>query len=168
MFASGDKVYTKNFGQGQRWLPGVITEVTGPASFMVRLGDGRIIRRHQDHLRIRKNDIEIVSDPEVEGVTCKEAEVPSDNLLDTLIQPSTSSIETEPGGESSNNPDNTETESDTTGEPPTDHEVVVDTGTLSPPTSEGTTVMPQQTPLKKTYPKRNRHPPDWYDGKCTA
>ena len=167
-FASGDKVYTKNFGQGQRWLPGVITEVTGPVSFMVRLGDGRIIRRHQDHLRIRKNDIEIVSDPEMEGVTRKEAEVPSDNLLDTLIQPSTSSIETEPGGESSNNPDNTETESDSTGEPPTDHEVVVDTGTLSPPTSEGTTVMPQQTPLKKTYPKRNRHPPDWYDGKRTA
>ena len=105
---------------------------------MVRLGDGRIIRRHQDHLRIRKNDIEIVSDPEAEVATRKEAEVPSDTLLDTLIQPSTPSLETaESGGKSSDNPDNTEAESDSTGEPPTDHEVVVDTETLSPATSEG-------------------------------
>ena len=31
-------------------------ELTGPVSFMVRLQDGRIIRRHQDHLRCRTPD----------------------------------------------------------------------------------------------------------------
>jgi hypothetical protein len=55
-FTVGEWVYAKNFGQGQRWLPSVITEVTGPVSFMVKLQDGRCVRRHQDHLRIRKTD----------------------------------------------------------------------------------------------------------------
>ena len=51
-----DKVYVKTFGQGQRWLPGEIVEVTGPVSFMVKLLDGRLLRYHQDNLRIRKDN----------------------------------------------------------------------------------------------------------------
>ena len=39
----GDKVYVKNFGQGQRCLPGEIVEVTDPVSFMVKLLDGRLL-----------------------------------------------------------------------------------------------------------------------------
>lgn len=31
----------------QGWLPSEVTEVTGPVSFMVRLEDGRIIRRNE-------------------------------------------------------------------------------------------------------------------------
>ena len=43
-------VGTKNFGQGPRWLAGEVTEVTGPVSFLVTLhGNGRLVRRHQDH-----------------------------------------------------------------------------------------------------------------------
>ena len=56
MFAVGDPVYAKNFGQGQRWLSGEVTELTGPVSVMVTLNDGRLLRRHQDHIRIRKSN----------------------------------------------------------------------------------------------------------------
>jgi hypothetical protein len=48
----GKKVYAKNFGHGQHWLPSMITEVTGPISFMVKLQDGCCVRR----IRIKKTD----------------------------------------------------------------------------------------------------------------
>ena len=51
-FYVGDNVYTKNFSNyGDYWLEGVIVKVCGPVSYMVKLTDGRIIRRHLDHLR---------------------------------------------------------------------------------------------------------------------
>ncbi len=47
VFTVGDKAYAKNFTKGQRWLLCEVTEVTSPVSFIVKLLDGRIIRRHQ-------------------------------------------------------------------------------------------------------------------------
>lgn len=49
----GNRVYVCNFGSGEKWLPGVILEKTGPVSFRITLEDGRVIRRHQDHVRLR-------------------------------------------------------------------------------------------------------------------
>ena len=51
--SSGERVYAENFGKGARWLPGILKEANGPVSFTVELEDGRIIRRHSDHLRSR-------------------------------------------------------------------------------------------------------------------
>lgn len=48
-----DKVFVKNFGPGKRWLPGILLRMSGPRSFMVKLWDGRVVRRHLDHLRKR-------------------------------------------------------------------------------------------------------------------
>ena len=42
--------------QDQKWLPATIEEITGPVSYLVRLEDQRLVRRHQDHLRKRKTD----------------------------------------------------------------------------------------------------------------
>ena len=53
MFSTGDQVYVRNFGPGHVWLPGTVTLVSGPLSYTVELTDGRIMRRHQDHLRQR-------------------------------------------------------------------------------------------------------------------
>jgi len=39
-----------------RWLPGVIEEKLGPVTFTVRLADGRIWRRHQDHIKSARPD----------------------------------------------------------------------------------------------------------------
>lgn len=46
----GEAVYASNFRRGPRWLPGILKESTGPTSFAVQLEDGRLLRRHQDHL----------------------------------------------------------------------------------------------------------------------
>ena len=56
-FSVSDCVYVRNFGQGEVWLPGVISEVTGPVSYTIELTDGRTVRRHQDHVRMRHDTL---------------------------------------------------------------------------------------------------------------
>ena len=53
VFVVGDKVYAQNFGSGKFWFHGTVVEVTGPLSFKIQLEDGRILRRHVDHIRKR-------------------------------------------------------------------------------------------------------------------
>ena len=43
----------QNYHHGDRWLPGVVQQKTGPVSFRVKLNDGRMRRCHQDQLRKR-------------------------------------------------------------------------------------------------------------------
>ena len=50
-FTKENPVYVRNFGTGQRWLPGVIQEPIGSVSFLVKLSNSQLVRRHQDHLR---------------------------------------------------------------------------------------------------------------------
>ena len=46
----GAQVYARNFSQGPKWVPGILRESNGPIAFEVELEDGRMWRRHQDHL----------------------------------------------------------------------------------------------------------------------
>jgi len=56
-FQVGDMVYVKNFARGPVWVSGHITCQNGPVSYSVELQDGRIWKRHVDHLRKRwQND----------------------------------------------------------------------------------------------------------------
>ena len=57
-FSVGDAVWAMNFQAKPKWIPGVLEEQAGPVSFTVRLADGRIWRRHQDHLRIKRPEEE--------------------------------------------------------------------------------------------------------------
>ena len=66
----GEAVYASNFRRGPRWLLGILKESTGPTSFAVQLEDGRLLRRHQDHLMQRScapqastADQEVPADP---------------------------------------------------------------------------------------------------------
>ena len=52
-FNEDETVYVRNFGPRQKWLPGTIVATTGPVSYRVLLEDGRVWRRHQDHMRQR-------------------------------------------------------------------------------------------------------------------
>ena len=52
-FFCGDAVWSMNFAGTPKWLPGVLETQTGPVSFTVRLPDGRLWKRHVDHLRQR-------------------------------------------------------------------------------------------------------------------
>ena len=51
MFQNGQIVWVRNFRDGEKWLKGVVVEVSGPLSYKVRVFDGRLWRRHVDHLR---------------------------------------------------------------------------------------------------------------------
>ncbi|KAL2086779.1 hypothetical protein ACEWY4_017838 [Coilia grayii] len=46
-------VFLRNFGEGPRWMPGEIVDITGPLSYKVRAEDGQVHRRHVDQLRGR-------------------------------------------------------------------------------------------------------------------
>ena len=47
----GDSVNVRNFAAtGDNWLPGSIVESLGPLSFRVKLSDGRLVKRHIDHI----------------------------------------------------------------------------------------------------------------------
>ncbi len=48
----GSKVLAKNFSTGQAWLPGTISEASGPKSYIVETTDGRLLRRHVNHIRL--------------------------------------------------------------------------------------------------------------------
>ena len=48
-----DTVCIRNFTSSQHWLPGTILCQSGPVSFVVKLTDGLVISRHQDHICLR-------------------------------------------------------------------------------------------------------------------
>ena len=51
-FNIDDRVFVRNFAtSGNTWLPGVIIESRGELTFFVELQDGRVFRRHIDHIR---------------------------------------------------------------------------------------------------------------------
>ena len=52
-FAVEERVFVRNHGRGDRWLPGIITSTSGPLSFKVDIKNGRTVKCHQDHLRKR-------------------------------------------------------------------------------------------------------------------
>lgn len=55
-FTVGDLVYIWNFGPEARWLPGFITQLTGPYSYRVQLNNGQEWRHHIKQLRRRADD----------------------------------------------------------------------------------------------------------------
>ena len=51
MFHKGKEVFAQNLNNSPGWLTGNILEGIDALSFLIRLQDGRVIRRHQDHVR---------------------------------------------------------------------------------------------------------------------
>ena len=47
----GQNVMVKDIQTGFSWIPGIIIERLGPLSYLVMLEDGRIRKRHVDHIR---------------------------------------------------------------------------------------------------------------------
>lgn len=50
------EVYTRSFETGNTWILGEIVETRSSVLFLVKCVDGKLIRRHQDHLRHCKDD----------------------------------------------------------------------------------------------------------------
>ncbi len=53
-FCVGDLVLLLNITYGPKWIPGHIVTLTGPLSYKVILGDGRVVRRHVDQIYTRQ------------------------------------------------------------------------------------------------------------------
>ena len=52
-FDVNDKFFVNNPQGTPTWLEGIVTEITGPLSYKIKLSNGSIIRRHIYHIRIR-------------------------------------------------------------------------------------------------------------------
>ena len=53
-FQVGDSVYVRDF-PSKSWMTGSVSEVKGPLSYNVTLSDGRVVRRHVEHIRSRSS-----------------------------------------------------------------------------------------------------------------
>ena len=142
-FKEDETVYVRNFGPGQKWLPGTIVATTGPVSYRVLLEDGRAWRRHQDHMRQRWE--KQVSSRETEShitplvpISKPDVVVNDDVATGTDNVPSVSAPETAPV-------ESAETESSSTAQQ-----------------SGSTTVSILPNVSSRKYPKRARKPPDRY------
>ena len=82
----GEAVYASNFRSVPKWMPGVLKQSTGPTSFAVQMEDGRLLRRHQDHLIPQSSVIqEPIANQEVPQLQA--AEQPELQLEEPLTQP---------------------------------------------------------------------------------
>ncbi|XP_055911879.1 uncharacterized protein K02A2.6-like [Eupeodes corollae] len=52
-YDSGEPVWYRNYAQGPRWEPGLISEVKGPVSVVIESKGGKEIHRHADQIRRR-------------------------------------------------------------------------------------------------------------------
>ena len=138
-FRLGDTVFVKNFGAGQRWLPGQIVDVSGPVSFHVLLEDGRRKRCHQDQLRSRVVDD---GDPDT-------TQGGPDSSF-PIASPSSS--EEAPTPQGAGPPESRQ---------PTDSSTSTESNTSSP-TESSTPVQPTETAAKR-YPRRQRRPREWFE-----
>ncbi|KAG1927827.1 K02A2.6-like [Pimephales promelas] len=66
-FCVGYPVLVRNFSYGPKWIPGNIETVTGPVSYKVMLGDGRVVRRHVDQIHGRQELLVKHSREEMDG-----------------------------------------------------------------------------------------------------
>ena len=51
VFNKGDTVLVRNFPSGKGWIRGTVVKSLSPVSYRVTLDSGRVVKRHQDHLR---------------------------------------------------------------------------------------------------------------------
>ena len=78
----GDPVRIVNFSKSaknqDKWLAGVVTDKLGPLTYLITLDDGRIFRRHIDHIRLSTNSMTNIGTPQPLDV-----EVPNVLISDT-------------------------------------------------------------------------------------
>ena len=61
IFQQDDLVMVYGFNKGLRnsWLPGIVASTNGEQSYKIKLADGKILRRHADHIYPRQGDCNI-------------------------------------------------------------------------------------------------------------
>lgn len=64
-FEASDPVFVKDFSSPKSWQKGTVVQTTGPISALAELPDGRVVQRHQDHVRKNHNQEPTISNPEI-------------------------------------------------------------------------------------------------------
>ena len=148
-FTRGNLVYAKNYGPGQRWLPGKVVETEGSVMCSVELTDGRIVRRHFDQLCVHI-DAEISVAPDA-GEPVDSA-VPIEQDYSGGETPLTLPDVTEP-----------QTTTETEG-PSVDAQTQADSGdTESPETPETVGTHLEESTCTVRRSTRNRRPPERFE-----
>ena len=80
-FAQGDTVYIKNYSYGPKWIPAVIHSSSGPVSYKVIVGNGRLIKRHVDQVRARPTTMVSSEMPGEEAVVSTDTVVCAEGLV---------------------------------------------------------------------------------------
>ena len=78
----GTAVYVFNNHRTPKWLPGTIKQITGPASVLVKLYDGRTFRRHIDNINVRSTqDIHDVNlDADINPISADSSALPTQTV----------------------------------------------------------------------------------------
>ena len=67
VYSEGAPVYVRNYSRGDKWVPAVVSQVSGPLQYSVSDLEGRVLRRHTDQMR-RRTSFGPSQDPVVEPV----------------------------------------------------------------------------------------------------
>ena len=69
-FNEGDSVMVRNYGRGEKWLPGKISKILGTRNYMVQVR-GQSWKRHVDQLQISQEDFKNDVDYELANEDCE-------------------------------------------------------------------------------------------------
>ncbi len=72
----------RNFRSGSAWIPGKIVQQLGPLTYLIDVSEGRLWKRHVDHLKQRGGDLVETETTVEEGATPWEPTRPS---LESLV-----------------------------------------------------------------------------------
>ena len=85
-FAVGQSVWVRNMREGPRWVPATVVERLGPISYLIRVHNQELWRRHVDHIR---DGVELPHSTE-----CSPSQ--EDGAFLSVSFPSTSEVTSEP------------------------------------------------------------------------
>ena len=146
-FVVGEAVYARNYGPGEVWLPGKVTNIQGSTLHTVLLRDGRSVRRHTDQLRSR-----VESENATENGAQSNDDFEYSVTQDSQESPSPDETTSEQEPESTDPPENTEPDN-LPGPPPEDP---------TDPASEDPTDPASEDNTGPRRSGRSRKPPERY------
>ena len=79
-FYPGDAVLIKDLRKDKTWWPGTIVERSAPKSYLTVLADGRVWKRHVDHLRRGSDDFPCRTAVPKDSVASTNSEEDSDDI----------------------------------------------------------------------------------------
>ena len=83
-FQQDDLVLIRDFNKrsNSKWLPGTITKPSGVQSYKIRLADGKVVRRHADHISSRHTNCISMPSDELDDIP-----IPTTKVNDSATSP---------------------------------------------------------------------------------